>query len=72
MLREEGLKGQKNTLTLNHCSSSKSSTVQQTLSIIKAVFEAEIRAVLGPVMRLKFNRSETVMKGKIEVVIRAN
>jgi hypothetical protein len=42
------------------------------LSTIRTSFKVEIRAVLGPVMRLKFNRSETVMKGKIEAVIRAN
>jgi hypothetical protein len=56
VLKEEGLKGQKNTLTINHCSSSKSTKIQQTLSISRAVFEAEIRAVLGPVMRLKLNK----------------
>jgi hypothetical protein len=56
VLREEGLKGQNNTLTLGHCSSSKSAKIQQTLSIIRAVFEAKIRAVLGPIMRLKFNK----------------
>jgi hypothetical protein len=70
VLREEDLKGQKHTLTLNHYSSSKSATVQQTFSTIRTSFKAEIRAVLGPVMRLKFNRSETVMKGKIEAIIK--
>jgi predicted Mrr-cat superfamily restriction endonuclease len=66
VLREEDLKGKKLTLILTNYSSSKSATVQQTLSTIRTSFKAEIRAVLGPVIRLKFNRSETVMKGKIE------
>jgi hypothetical protein len=35
------------------------------LSIIRAVFEAEIRAVLGPVMRLNLNKFESVKKGSI-------
>jgi hypothetical protein len=72
VLREEDLKGQNHTLTLNHHSSSKSVTVQQFLSTIRTSFKAEIRAVLGPVMRLKFNKSKTMMKGKIEAVIRVN